>query len=301
MPDEKAGDKAVKLKLTVPADAAVGLYPIRLASAGGLSNRRFFCVDDLPQVLDGDMNHEKSKAQQIPVPCVVSGRTTAEQGSFFKFTTKAGQRLSFEVLGRRIGSPIDPQLTLYHGKSLREFAFDNDSPGCQGDPRISYHFKEAGEYVVEVRDVLGRGGADFVYRLRIGDFPMATSPIPMAAKAGSKVAVEFVGPMVEGVKPVEVAVPDVAAGSAVWVTPRGPSGLAGWPVTLVVSDVPESVEVEPNQDMAHANRVPVPGGVTGRFPPGDDTDVFVVAGKKGQKLAFEVQTLEWGSPTLAVS
>ena len=298
LPDEKAGDKAVKLKLTVAADAPVGLYPIRLACAGGLSNSRFLCVDDLPQVLDDDKNHEKAKPQQVPVPCVVSGRTTAEQGSFFKFTVAAGQRLSFEVLGRRIGSPIDPQLTLYHGKSLREFAFDNDSPGCQGDPRIFYHFKEAGEYVVEVRDVLGRGGAEYVYRLRIGDFPMATAPIPMAAKAGSKVSVEFVGPMVEGVKAVEVAVPDEAPGSAVWVTPRGPSGLSGWPVTLVVSDVPESVEVEPNQDAAHANRVPVPGGVTGRFPIGDDADVFVVAGKKGQKLAIEVQTLEWGSPTL---
>ena len=291
-------DKAVKLKLTVPADAAVGLYPIRLACVGGLSNRRFFCVDDLPQVLDDDKNHEKTKPQQVPVPCVVSGKLTAEQGSFFKFTVKAGQRLSFEVLGRRIGSPIDPQLTLYHGKSLREFAFDNDSPGCQGDPRISYTFKEAGEYVVEVRDVLGRGGAEFVYRLRIGDFPMATSPIPMAARAGSKVSVEFVGPAVEGVKPVEVAVPDEPPGSAVMVTPRGPSGLSGWPVPLIVSDIPESVEVEPNQDAAHANRVPVPGGVTGRFPVGDDADVFVVVGKKGQKLAIEAHSIEWGSPTL---
>ncbi|HEX3316163.1 MAG TPA: PPC domain-containing protein [Gemmataceae bacterium] len=296
--EKKTSDKAIKLKLTVAADAAVGLVPIRLACANGLSNLRFFCVDDLPQVLDDDKNHDKSKPQQIPIPCVVSGRTTAEQGSFFRFTVAAGQRLSFEVLGRRIGSPIDPQLTLYHGKSLREFAFDNDSPGCQGDPRISYHFKEAGEYVAEVRDVLGRGGAEYVYRLRIGDFPMATSPIPMAAKAGSKVSVEFVGPMVDGVKAVEVAVPDDPPGSAVFVTPRGPSGLAGWPVTMVVSDVAESIEVEPNPDAAHANRMTVPGGVTGRFPPGDDADVFVVAGKKGQKLTIEAQTLEWGSPTL---
>ena len=92
--------------------------------------------------------------------------------------------------------------------------------------------------------------------------------------------------------------PDEAPGSAVCVTPRGPSGLAGWPVTLVVSDVPESIEVEPNRTPPTPTACRCRAGVTGAIPPGDDADVFVVAGKKGQKLAIEVQTLEWGSPTL---
>jgi hypothetical protein len=296
--DDKADGKTVKVKLEVPADAPVGYFPMRLATAGGLSNLRLFCVDDLPQVVEGADNHDKSKAQSVPTPCVVAGKTIAEAGSFFKFSATAGQRLSFEVLGRRLGGPIDPQLTLYDGKTLRELAFDNDAPGCQGDPRFEYRFKTAGEYVLEVRDVLSRGGPDYVFRLRIGDFPMATVPIPMAARSGSKVQVSFAGPAVEGVKSVDVAVPDAPPGSVVMVTPKGASGLSGWPVPLVVSDVEEIVEKEPNQDASQATRVPVPGGVTGRFLPGDDLDVYRVTAKKGQKLAIEVQTLEWGSPTL---
>src|SRR5262249_45836506 len=157
-------------------------------------------------------------------------------------------RVNFDVQGRRLGSPIDPQITLYDAKSGRELAYDNDSPGCQTDPRLSFVFKDAGDYVLEVRDVLGRGGADYAYRLRIGDFPIANTPIPMAACAGSKVSVAFSGPRVEGVKPVDVAVPAGPANTVVWVTPRSAAGLAGWPVPLLVSEQDESVEKEPNQE-----------------------------------------------------
>src|SRR5205807_9451608 len=62
-------------------------------------------------------------------------------------------------------------------------------------------------YLIEIKDVLNRGGPDYVYRLRVGDFPLATTPVPMAARRGSKAKVQFTGPMVDGVAPVEVAVP----------------------------------------------------------------------------------------------
>ena len=84
-------------------------------------------------------------------------------------------------------------------RPVRDLAFDNDSPGCQTDPRISYTFKEAGEYLVEVKDVLNRGGAEFFYRLRIGDFPLATTPFPMAAKRSDTAKINFAGPAVENV------------------------------------------------------------------------------------------------------
>ncbi len=202
------------------------------------------------------------------------------------------------MLGRRLGGPIDPQLAILHGKTLRELAFDNDSPGCQGDPRLSYTFKEAGDYLIEVKDVLNRGGPDYVYRLRVGDFPLATASLPMAARRGTRAKISFAGPYVDGVAPVEVAVPTDPAASVVWVAPRGASGLSGWPVALAVSDHDELVETEPNNEPAKANRLPVPGGITGRFQPSDDTDCYVFTAKKGQKLVIEAQTLELYTPTL---
>jgi hypothetical protein len=294
----KPDNTKVQVQLTLPPDTPLGLYPLRLATRRGLSNVKLIAVDDLPQLSENDKNNSRETAQPLPVPCAVTGRCDAEKADYYKITVTAGQHLSFDVLGRRLGSPMDPQMSIYHGKSMRELAFDNDSPGCQGDPRISYTFKEAGDYLIEIRDVLNRGGADYVYRLRVGDFPLATVPVPMAARRGSKAKIQFAGPQVAGVGPVDVAVPTDPAITALWVAPKGPSGLFGWPVTLAISDHEEMVEAEPNNERTKANRIPVPGGITGRFQQSDDTDYYMFAAKKGQKLQIAAHTLELYSPTL---
>jgi hypothetical protein len=298
--EDKNGQDAAKFKvrIDVPADTPVGWYPFRVATLKGISNLRVLCVDDLPQLVSNAGNRGKATAQTLPVPCAVSGSVAAEAGDVYKFSVTAGQRLSFDCLARRLGSPIDAQLTVYGAKSLRELAYDNDSPGCQTDPRISYTFKEAGEYLIEIKDVLNRGGAEFFYRLRIGDFPLATTPIPMAAKRGTKVKVNFAGPAVAGIAPIDVEVPSDPTVKVVWVSPKSAAGLHGWPVPLAVSDHVEIVEQEPNNEPKTANRVPVPGGVTGRFPLSDKDDFYVFAAKKGQKLLIEAHTLEYYSPTL---
>src|SRR5262249_53536478 len=159
-------------------------------------------------------------------------------------------------------------------KTGREVAHSNDAPGLQTDPRLTHTFKAAGDYLIEVKDVMNRGGPDFWYRLRIGDFPCATAPLPLAAKRGSKVAGQFTGPTVEGVAPVEVEVPADPNVDTVWVAPKGASGLYGSPVALLVSDLDETVEAEPNDTPDKANRVPVPGAVSGRFQKGNDLDHF---------------------------
>jgi hypothetical protein len=297
--DQNNGKDNAKLRvrLAVPGDAPLGFGSIRVVTRRGVSNLRLFCIDDLPQVLETETNHAQATAQAVPVPSVVVGRADAEVSDFFKITVKAGERLSFEVLGRRLGSAFDPQIALFDPRTQRELAYSNDAPGLQTDARFTYTFKEAGDYVLEVRDVLYRGGADFYYRLRIGDFPCATTPIPMAARRGSKVAVHFAGPLVEGVAAVEVAVPADPTVNTVWVAPRAVSGLYGWPVALAVSDLDESVEQEPNNEPAQANRVSVPGAVTGQFLDKGDVDHFVFAAKKGQRYVIEAHTHDLHSPT----
>lgn len=299
--DHNNGKDAAKLRvrLDVAGDAPLGYHGLRLATARGASNLRLFCVDELPQVLEVDSNRSKTTPQAVPVPCVVVGRADAEVSDYFKISVKAGMRLSFDVLGRRLGSAFDPQLTLLDARTGRELpgGHSNDAPGCQTDPRLSYTFKEAGEYLLEVRDVMYRGGADYWYRLRVGDFPLATTPVPMAAKRGSQVSLQFAGPAVENVAPVEVLVPADTTADVVWITPRGPGGLPGWPVALAISDFDEILEQEPNNEPAKANRVPVPGAVTARFLEKGDLDHFVFAGQKGQKLVVEAHTQELHSPT----
>jgi hypothetical protein len=298
--EDKNGQDAAKCKIRieVPADTPVGWYPFRMATLKGASNLRVICVDDVTQIVGAGPNRTKVAAQALPVPSAVHGAVVAEQADYYKISVKAGQRLSFDCLARRLGSAIDAQMSIYDAKSMREIAFDNDSPGCQTDPRISHTFKEAGDYLIEIKDVSNRGGPEFFYRLRIGDFPLATTPIPMAAKRGTKAKISFAGPAVNGVAAVEVNVPTDPSLHVLWVAPKGASGLHGWPVPLAISDLDEAVESEPNNDPKQANRLAVPGGITGRFQQSDDTDYYVFSAKKGQKLAIEGHTIEAYSPTL---
>jgi hypothetical protein len=297
--DGNNGKDATKLRvrLEIPKDKTIGFCALRLATLGGMSNLRLFCIDDLPPVQATAASRNKDTAQAVPVPCVVSGKADAEQTDYFKVSARAGQRISFEVLGHRLGSAFDPQLSLLDSRTGRELAYSNDSPGLQTDARLTHIFRESGDYLIAVRDVTYRGGPDFHYRLRIGDFPCATTPIPMAARRGSKVTLHFAGPNVVGVAPVEVLTPTNPLTHVLHVIPTGAGGIHGWPVPLAVTDFEELVEQEPNNEPARANRIPVPCGVTGRFEQKGDIDHYVFAAKKGQRLVIEARTQELQSPT----
>jgi hypothetical protein len=73
-------------------------------------------------------------------------------------------------------------------------------------------------------------------------------------------------------------------------------GPGGWPVPVYGSDVEESVEQEPNNEPAKANRLTLPCGVTARFLDKGDTDHFVFAAKKGVKYAIVAETYGILSP-----
>jgi hypothetical protein len=289
---------SLKVRLEVPKDAPLGFHTIRLATKRGMSNARLFCIDDLPQVMEVAGNNATKSAQAITAPCVVVGRADAELTDYFKVNVKAKQRLSFEILGKRLGSAFDPQITLIDAAGNEmPGGFSNDAPGLQTDARLTYTFAVAGDVFVAVRDVSHAGGPDFHYRLRVGDFPCATTALPMALKRGSKTAVTFSGPTVDGVAPVEVTAPTDPLVRAIQVAPRGASGLHGWPVMVPLSDLDEQLEKEPNNDLTKPQKITVPGAVTARFETKDDIDHFSFTAKKGQRFIVEAQASEFLSPT----
>jgi hypothetical protein len=289
---------SLKVRLEVPKDAPMGFHSIRLATKRGMSNARLFCVDDLPQIMETTGNNEAKSAQVIAAPCVVVGRADAESTDYFKVAVKAKQRLSFEILGKRLGSAFDPQITLLDAAGNEmPGGFSNDAPGLQTDARLTHTFAADGFVLVAVRDVSFRGGADFHYRLRVGDFPCATTALPMALKRGSKSNVTFSGPTVDGVAPVEVTAPTDPLVTAIQVAPRGASGLHGWPVMVPLSDLDEQLEKEPNNDPAKPQKINVPGAVTGRFETKDDTDHYSFTAKKGERFIVEAEASEYLSPT----
>lgn len=285
---QKDPKAAPKLKVEVPAATPIGLHSFRLATAAGISNPRPFVVDELPEVAKKAANNKPQTAQVVPVPCVVVGSSANESADFYKFPVKAGESITVEAVGRRIGSLIDPVLILYDA-SGRELPglYADDTPGLQTDASITHTFATAGDVIVEVRDTTYRGGADYGYRLRIGNFPGATCAFPLAVQRGKPTEVGFAGAGLSGVKPVSVT----ATGNVAYVVPKRDT-LSGWPVPVRVHDQAEAVEQEPNNEIGKANALTVPGGVSAKFEGKGDVDFFKFPGKKGAKLVIQTLTFE---------
>ncbi len=295
LPDQKDATK-LKVKFEIPADATVGFHTFRVATKAGISNVRPFSIDDLPEVEEKPGNNKKDTAQVLLAPCVVIGTATAEAADYFRVPVKAGQSITIEAVGRRLGSPIDPVIILSDAKGQElPGLYADDTPGLQTDARIKYSSPTDGEIVVEIRDTTYRGGADFAYRLRIGGFDGATTAFPLAVERGKKSDVGFAGPGLDAVKPVSVtAGPGV---EVVNVAPLRTGGQSGIAVPVMVHDYPELVEQEPNGEIAKANALPIPGGISAKFGEKNDVDFFRCAGKKGQKLVIAALTYELNAPT----
>ncbi len=300
-PDNKNGSNPNQLRvhITVPPHTPIGVYGLRLATRQGVSNMRPFVVDELPVVTEAENNRSKATAQFLTTPVVVLGRTDAESSDFFKIAVQAGQRLTFEVLARRLGSPLDPWMVLYDAQTQRELIHltADDTPGLQGDCRLTHTFTQGGEYLIEVRDSTWRGGSDFHYRLRIADCPGVTTAFPLAIQRGQSGSIGFTGPGAENLPPVPVQAPADVTVEAISVAPRYAQGtVPGWPVPVALHDWPETIEHEPNNTPDQAQRLPLPGGVSARFDKVGDMDYFRISAKKGQKIAVIARTFEFRSP-----
>jgi len=298
-PDVKDNGKnaaSVVFKVTVPANASVGVHAIRVASPNGISKLKLLAVDDLPTVAQAAGNTTIAKAQVLTLPGAVDGSIASLAKNYYKFTVAANQSVSFEVLSRRFGSALDPMIRILDANG-REVTYSDDAPGLSADSQLCHKFAAAGEYLLEIRDIRYQGGGNHFYRLRIGDFPCVTVPYPMGIKSGAPAKVAFAGEHIENVEPIDVNVPASATGHTINVGAKRKGGKSSGFVTLRISPNGEFLETEPNNERAKANPVTLGVNINGRFEQAGDIDQFTFAAKKGQKFIFSAITRSQGSPT----
>ncbi len=88
----------------------------------------------------------------------------AGDADWFSLSLKNGEPTRLRVLAQFVQSPLDGVLELF-APDGRRVAENDDSGGP--DSRIDYTPKEDGHYWVRVRDLRGRGGPEFVYRVEV--------------------------------------------------------------------------------------------------------------------------------------
>ena len=128
-------------------------------------------------------NNELAAASPVELPLAFNGIIeTPGDLDCFKFTAKKGASYEVECYARRIRSGLDPVMHLFKADGS-EISGNDDSRGP--DSYFRFDVPEDGEYVVRVKDHLGRGGPDLVYRIEFQAVkPSLSLSIPRVERYG---------------------------------------------------------------------------------------------------------------------
>ncbi|HEX4129758.1 MAG TPA: hypothetical protein VHZ24_06925 [Pirellulales bacterium] len=294
-PKEDAKPTAASLELQVPEAAPLGVYGVRVATGQGVSNLWLLMVDDLPTVREVKQHNTRETAQELQLPVAVEGSTETEAYDFYKFHAAAGQRVSFEVVARRLGSPLDSVVRLLDEQG-HELVFSDDDPALGADGRFVHRFAAEGDYWLELRDVRYQGGSGYRYRLRIGDFPLATVTWPMAGCVNSTARLVVAGRELDKLPPVDLPIASGSADETIPLAVRYPKG-HGSTVVQVLRGGLEQVEFEPNDQAEQATAIELRGAINGRFEKPGDRDYYTFEADAKQRMVLIGQTRQVGAPT----
>ncbi|MBI5766418.1 MAG: PPC domain-containing protein [Verrucomicrobia bacterium] len=179
------GDPAGEWKesITFPAEKAEKSPVVTLRDGGGVSPN-WVRVTDLPDAgaIEAGTTPANAPVLNLPAPLAFDG-VLANRGmtAFFRFKAKKDQNLNIEVFARRLGSPLDPVLTVLGSKGA--VLGNNDDAAGHPDSALRVRIPEDGDYTVKVADQLGRGGPLFAYRVEISPVgPALTLSIPDTAR-----------------------------------------------------------------------------------------------------------------------
>jgi hypothetical protein len=288
-----ASGNEVTVKFELPADVPAGFGALRVATRSGASNLVPFLVDDVPTVAEAGGNASPGGAQAISPPVAVDGTCEPLVSNYFRFAARKGERVAVEVVAARVGSALDPVIRLLDA-SGRELAWCDDGAGAAPDARLAHTFPADGEYLIELRDAGHEGGPQHRYRLRVGDFPLATAPYPLGARRGAAASFTFVGEDCAAAAPVTVQLPQDGRRQPLSV--RHPGGKSSGFASVVLGDSDESAESEPNDAPDSATPLALPSATSGRLDPVRDRDHYQLQGKKGQRVLLRARTRSLGSP-----
>ncbi|MCL6501949.1 MAG: PPC domain-containing protein [Pirellulales bacterium] len=284
---EVVNDATVKTRLQIAADCRLGIHAMRVRTATGISNLRTFSVGALRSVAEAEPNNEFTAPQPIDMDVTVEGRVDNEDVDYFAVPVQQGERLSVEIEGIRLGNTFfDPYVAILNSERF-ELASCDDAALTWQDASSSIVAPEAGTYTIQVRESAYGGNGACNYRLHVGRYPRPRAVLPAGGRPGETLQVRWLGD-VGGERVEQVALP-AARLSPFGLEVRDALGVAPWPMTFVLSDLPNVLEAEPNANAATATACEVPAALNGAISEPGDVDVFRFPVKAGQ--AFDVRVM----------
>ena len=274
-----------KAVISVSPDARLGEQVCQVRTKTGISDFQTFYVGYMPEVDEKEPNSDFATPQEIPMNVTVNGVANTEDVDYYVVEAKKGDRIAAEVEGMRLGTTLfDPYVAILDSKRF-ELAAADDSPLLVQDCVVSAIAPEDGKYTIEVRESSYGGNGNCRYRAHIGIFPRPTAVYPAGGKIGEEIEVKFIGDAAGEFAQKFTLPAEVISEYGLFAGSDG-NWSPSWN-TFRLSDVGNSMEVEPNNDRATASPAEFPTAFNGILQAAGDEDYFKFTATKGQQ--FEVE------------
>src|SRR5262249_8772697 len=248
-------------KLAIAPDCRLGLHQFRIRTASGVSNLRTFSIGALPDIKEAEPNNDFNQPQKINLDTTVNGVVENEDVEYFAVEAKKGERITAEIEGLRLGNFFfDPYVAILDTGRF-ELARSDDAPLVRQDCVCSLVAPADGTYIIQVRETSFSGNGSCLYRLHVGRFPRPTAVLPMGGKPGETLDVQWLGDVL-GPRSEKITLPGVRA-SNFGIFARDDHGIAPSLNPFRLSDLPNVMEVEPNEALAQATSSEAPLAANG--------------------------------------
>ncbi len=314
-----------RFKVTLPADAPLGIQDVRIVTKAGISNPRAFVVSDQKEFAEQEPNDDVSKAQRIELNSSVSGViSTPTDVDYYVFAGKKGQRVVCSCLASSVDSRLPASIQLYGADGSY---LGNNRNYSQNDALLDATLPADGDYFVRVFSFsYTTGGIDHFYRLTVTTAPWIDAIFPPVVEPGKATQVTVYGRNLPGGKldPNVVVNERILETAVITVkTPndakalqrlaytgmiqpissmldgfdqrvKNPSGSSNG-YLMTYAPAPVVLDNGANGDKDKAQQVPVPCVIAGRIDKKGDRDWYAFTAKKGQVLYLEAFAERLGS------
>lgn len=190
------GNLADQMKRRYPIPDLPGMVQLSASGPAGRSNAIAFHVDAVPEDRERESNNRIGAANEVRVPGIVNG-TIGLPGDmdFYRIQGDGNQPMTFEIFARRLGSPVDANLTVFDddGKMIaHNDDFENPIAGLtthHADARVNIRLPANGRCFVRVADTQHRYGYANAYRLKFAQgspgFALRVTPASLNARPGA--------------------------------------------------------------------------------------------------------------------
>lgn len=285
-----------KARLAIDADCPPGAHAFRLRTRDGLSELRTFRVGILPQIDEKEPNNDPAAAQEVVLPRTVAGVVRPEDVDCFRVRLAANARISIAIDAMRLNQQMfDPYVDIVDARGFVVASCD-DHPLLGPDSMFATTVKEAGDYVVRVRESAYGGNDGCLYLLHLGDFPVPHVAWPPVGRPGTTVDVQWLGDPAGPFRSPAVLPAIVPPSGLAEIHPVRDGVASPVGVPMRVSALATVSESEPNDEPARATAATAPTALLARMDSAEDVDWFRVTAPKGSRWHVRAWGRRLGAP-----